>query len=76
MFGSIQWRLLASHVGLTLLSATLVGVLALLLVKYYITQQEIRYLTANADVIAAEASEFMRPKHDMYWLHDLAHTSA
>ncbi len=76
MFRSIQWRLVASYVALTLLSVALVGVLALLLVKYYITQQEIRYLTANADVIAAEASEFMRPKHDMYWLHDLAHTSA
>lgn len=76
MFRSIQWRLVASYIALTLFSVALVGLLALLLLKYYVAQQQERYLTANAEAIAHQASKFMGPVNDMFWLNDLAHTSA
>ena len=48
MFRSIRWRLVASTVFLTLLTVSLVGVLALSLIKRYVEQQEQDYLVANA----------------------------
>ena len=48
MFRSIRWRLVASYVGLTLLTVSSVGVLALSLIEGYVERQEQDYLTANA----------------------------
>ncbi|MGB0384326.1 MAG: sensor histidine kinase [Ardenticatenaceae bacterium] len=76
MFGSIQWRLVASYIGLTLLTVALVGVLSLWLIGYYVTQQEERSLMANAEAIANQASLFMGPITDQMMLEKVAHTSA
>lgn len=55
MFRSIRWRLIASTVILTLLTVSLVGVLALSLVKQHVDRQEREYLTANAEGVARQA---------------------
>jgi len=54
-FQSIRWRLVASYVFLTLMTVSLVGVLALSLVKQYTGQQETDYLTANAEAVSRRA---------------------
>lgn len=79
MFRSIRWRLVASYTLLTLLSVSLVGILALSLVKHYVAQQEERHLLANAEAIARQAEQFMllgdrQPEDAM--LAELAYTSA
>ncbi len=55
MFHSIRWRLVASYVLLTLLTVSLVGLLALSLIKRYMEQQERDYLTENAEAVARQA---------------------
>jgi len=49
MFRSIRWRLVASYVLLTLLTVSLVGVLALSLMKRYAKEQAQDFLQANAE---------------------------
>ena len=48
MFRSIRWRLVASHVFLTLLTVSAAGLLGLWGVRYYAQRQETRYLTSTA----------------------------
>ena len=73
---SIRWRLVASYVLLTLLAVSLMGVLAMSLVKRYAEQQETEYLTANAEAIARQAQHLIRPVVRESQLHELANASA
>jgi len=52
VFHSIRWRLVASYVLLTLLSVTVVGLLASEIVRQYTQQQEVEELEANAQSLA------------------------
>jgi signal transduction histidine kinase len=61
MFRSIRWRLITSYVLLTLLAVSIMGLIAMVAVKRYVEQQEINYLTENAETIAREALPLMRP---------------
>jgi signal transduction histidine kinase len=76
MFHSIRWRLVASYVLLTLLTTSLVGILALSLVKQYIQRQEINYLTANAETIAQQALPLIWPVQRNFELFELVQTSS
>jgi signal transduction histidine kinase len=76
MLRSIRWRLVASYVLLTLLAVSLMGVLAISLVRRYAEQQEIEYLTSNAEVIARQARPLIQPLVREPQLRELAHTSA
>jgi hypothetical protein len=59
MFRSIRWRLVASHVLLTLLTVSAAGLLGLWGVTYYARQQEARYLTNTAQAIATRAEPLL-----------------
>jgi signal transduction histidine kinase len=61
---------------LALLTAGLVGALALSLVKERIEQQEMEYLTANANAAARQAAYLISPMTRQYDLQRLAQTSA
>ncbi len=76
MFRSIRWRLVASYVLITLLTVSLVGVLTLSLVRRYVRQQEMAYLTANAQAIARRALPLMQPAVQRANLLELIHTSS
>ncbi|MDY7076640.1 MAG: HAMP domain-containing sensor histidine kinase [Chloroflexota bacterium] len=76
MFHSIRWRLVASYVLLTLLTVSLVGVLALSLIKQYVEQQEQDYLTANAEAVAHQALPLMQPAIQRPDLQELASTAS
>ncbi len=73
---SIQGRLIASYIALTLLTVVLVGVLSLWLIHYYVTQQQNRSLLFNAQAMAEQAQLLMEPTVDHFMLEQLAHTSA
>lgn len=73
---SIRWRLVASYMLLTVLAVSLVAALALSLIRWHIEQQEINYLTANAQSVARQAAAFMGVRANPYALRQLAHTSA
>ena len=60
MFNSIRWRLVASYVLLTVLTVSVLGVLALSFVDSYATQQELASLTANAEAVARQAGPLVR----------------
>jgi signal transduction histidine kinase len=75
-FRSIRWRLVASYVLLTLLAVSLMGVLAMSLVRRYAEQREISHLTSNAEAIARQAQPWMQTRAYESQLHELAHTSA
>ena len=76
MFRSIRWRLVLSYVLLTLLTVSLVGVLALSLIKQYVGEQEVANLTANAEAVAHEALPLMRPAIQQRQLRELALTAS
>ncbi len=76
MFHSIRWRLVASFVFVTLLTVSLIGVLALSLVRQQVASQEAEYLQANADAIARQAAPLMQPLVNQSALQELARTSA
>ena len=76
MFRSIRWRLVASYVGLTLLTVSSVGVLALSLIEGYVERQEQDYLTPNAEALASQALVLMRPVVRPIDLSELAQTAS
>ncbi len=76
MFRSIRWRLVFSYVFLTLLTVGVVGVLALSLVRRYVGEQEVEYLTANAEAVARQATPLLWPVVRQRELNELAQTSA
>ena len=76
MFHSIRWRLVLSYVLLTSLAVSLVGVLALSLVKRYVGRREVEHLTANAKAVAHQAMPLMWPVVRQRELQELAQTSS
>ena len=76
MFHSIRWRLVASFVLVTLLTVSLIGVLALSLIRQQVASQEAEYLQANADAVARQALPLMQPLVNQTALQELARTSA
>jgi signal transduction histidine kinase len=76
MFRSIRWRLVLSYVLLTLLTVTMVGVLALSLIEQYVGQQETEHLSANADAVARRALPLVWPIVRPAPLLELAQTSS
>ena len=76
MFHSIRWRLVASFVFVTLLTVSLIGVLALSLIRQQVASQEAEYLRANADAVARQAMPLMQPLVNQTALQELARTSA
>ena len=76
MFRSIRWRLVASYVLLTLLTVSLVGVLALSLMKRYAKEQAQDFLQANAEAVARQALPLMQPAVRPADLQDLVRTAS
>jgi signal transduction histidine kinase len=76
MFRSIRWRLVASYVLLTLLTVSLVGVLALSLVQKYVEQRVVADLRANAEAVARQAGPLMVPALQTAALNELVRTAA
>ncbi|HSN75497.1 MAG TPA: HAMP domain-containing sensor histidine kinase [Anaerolineae bacterium] len=76
MFHSIRWRLVASFVFVTLLTVSLIGVLALSLIRQQVASQEVEYLQANAGAVARQAASLMEPLVNQTDLQELARTSA
>jgi signal transduction histidine kinase len=76
MFRSIRWRLVLSYMFLTLLTVTMVGILALSLIKQYVGQQERKNLSANAEAVALRARPLVWPVPQRGELQELALTSS
>ena len=76
MVHSIRWRLVASFVFVTLLTVSLIGIVALSLIRQQTVQQEHDYLTANAEAVARQALPLMQPLLQQGSLQELARTSA
>lgn len=76
MLHSIRWRLVASYVLITLLTASLISVLTLSLVRRYVRQQETEHLRANAQTIARQALPLIEPIVRRAELNELAHTAS
>ncbi|HEY3289841.1 MAG TPA: HAMP domain-containing protein, partial [Anaerolineae bacterium] len=67
---------MASYILLALLTAGLVGALAISLVKRYADQQELDYLTANAYAASRQALPLMSPSVNARELQQLAQTTS
>jgi signal transduction histidine kinase len=76
MFKSIRWRLVLSYVLLTLITVLILGAIAFSFVNEYVKNQETAFLTANAEAIAAQASQYLRTPFRHFELNELADTSS
>ncbi|MCU0521005.1 MAG: HAMP domain-containing histidine kinase [Anaerolineae bacterium] len=76
MFRSIRWRLVTSFILITVLTAGLVGVLALSLLRRAIEHQELAYLTSNAEGLARQVLPLLRPVLRDADLRDLVEAAA
>jgi signal transduction histidine kinase len=76
MFHSLRWRLIGSYVLLTLVTVSVIGVLALSVVQQNAEQQEKDYLAANAQTVARQAVPYMWPGVRPFELQELAQTAA
>ena len=76
MLHSLRWRLVLSYALLTVLTVSVVGVLALSLVQRYVGRQESQHLRANADAVARQARLLMWPVPRYHDLAELAQTAA
>jgi signal transduction histidine kinase len=76
MFRSIRWRLVASYTLMTILSVTLVGVLALFLIERYLVRQERDYLAMGATTVAQQIEPMLRAPIPQPALQDLVRTTA
>ena len=75
-FTSIRWRLVASFVGLALLTVCSVGALALILIQRNLNVRELEYLSANALAVSRQASALMLPQPNVFALRQLASTAS
>jgi signal transduction histidine kinase len=73
---SIRWRLVISFVFVALLIVGLSGLMAIWGIGKYALNQEVHYLTANAQAIAPQAQQFMSPTISQQQLKKLAQTAA
>jgi len=76
MLHSIRWRLVASFLLVTLLTVSLIGVMALSLIRQQVASQEVAYLQAHASAVARQAASLMEPMVNQTDLQELARTSA
>lgn len=76
MFHSIRWRLVASYVLLTLLSVTIVGLLATEIVRRYTQQQEVKELKANAQSLAQQLLPLMWVNASQQQIHSLTQAAS
>ncbi|MBN1886686.1 MAG: HAMP domain-containing histidine kinase [Thermoflexales bacterium] len=76
MFHSLRWRLIGSYVVLTLVTVSVIGVLALSVVQRHAEQQEKDYLASNAQTVARQALPYMWPGVHPFELQELAQTAA
>lgn len=73
---SIRWRLVASYVLLTLLSVTIVGVLASEIVRSFSQQQEVKELRANAQNLAQQLLPLMWVNAPAQQIHSLTRAAS
>lgn len=76
MFRSIRWRLVASFVLITLLTASVMGVLGFSLIKQYIERQETGFFNSNAEAVARQALPLMWPVPHQRDLIELVNTAS
>ncbi len=76
MLRSIRWRLVGSYVALTLLTVSLMGLLAFSLIRRYVDQQEQLFLNSNAEAVARQAYPLLWPIPRPPELHELVNTAA
>lgn len=75
MLHSIRWRLILSYAALTLLTASLVGIVVLTLITRYMADREQETLAQNAISVAQKARPLLTPLHHTPRLQYLAITS-
>ncbi len=73
---SIRWRLVLSYVLLTVLTVSVVGALALWLIRSNLAQREVELLMTNAQAVARQATRSIHPTSDLYSLQQLADMAA
>jgi len=76
VFHSIRWRLVASYVLLSLLTVSIVGVLATEIVRRYIQEQEVQKLQANAQSLAQQLLPLMWVKASAPQIDSLTKTAS
>lgn len=76
MINSIRWRLVASYVLLTLLTVTVVGLLASEIVRRNLHQREYGELQANARAMAQQVLPLMWVKAPSQHMHSLTQAAA
>ena len=76
MFRSIRWKLVFSYVILAVVAVSLVGLIALEIVRRYAEQQQLNQLQANARAVAYQAGPLMSPVVRGYELDRLVQTTA
>jgi signal transduction histidine kinase len=76
MLRSIRWRLVASYALLTVLTAGVVGVLSLEIVRRYVQRQEVNDLRANAQTVAQQAYPLLLAGAPDYELKQLVQTAS
>ncbi|UCF26832.1 MAG: HAMP domain-containing histidine kinase [Chloroflexota bacterium] len=76
MFRSIRWRLVASYVLLTLISVSIVGVLATEIVRLNVQEQEVNELRANAGTLAQQLYPLLRVQSDSLQIHSLTQAAS
>jgi len=76
MFHSIRWRLVASYVFLAVVTVSVLGIVAIEIVRNYAYQREVNELTASADAVAQQALPMIAPVTYPYELSQLVQTTA
>jgi len=76
MFHSIRWRLVATYIFLTMITLALAGLMAIWALSQFALQQEIGYMTSNAQAIALQAAHMMISKPSPNDLTQLAKTAS
>jgi signal transduction histidine kinase len=71
-FDSLRWRLVGSYILLTVLTVSLIGLLTLIILQYFIRNQTDAQLKANAIAIAQQAETMMHPTPQVDELLNLA----
>ena len=75
-FSSIRWRLTASYVTLALITATVLGLLALKIVENALERQVEQELQSNAEMIALQVGQLLWPVTRQEDLQQLVQTAA
>jgi two-component system, OmpR family, sensor histidine kinase BaeS len=76
MFHSIRWRLIGSYILLAIVTVSVVGILAVEIVRQYARQRERADMQANAQVIASQAAPYFWSGIDERSLNQLAQSAS